>query len=103
MEEDAKLAAEEEGLDELIGADGGRVDAAELEVLLLEVGAVVRDARADVAGFGAEEEVENELNAVDLLQEVRGKLEFEWVTCNRENPLDPSVADALCNEAEDEG
>lgn len=54
-EEDAELAAEEEGLDELVGADGGGVDAAELEVLFLEVGAVVRDSRADVAGFGAEE------------------------------------------------
>lgn len=70
-EEDAELAAEEEGLDELIGADGGGVDAAELEVLLLEVGAVVRAACADVAGFGAEEEVKDELDAVDLLREVR--------------------------------
>lgn len=70
-EEDAELAAEEEGLDELIGADRGGVDAAELEVLLLEVGAVVCDARANVAGFGAEEEVKDELDAVDLLYKVR--------------------------------
>jgi hypothetical protein len=61
-------------LDELIYADGGRVDAAELEVLLLEVRAVVRDASADIAGFGAEEEVKNELNAVDLLREVREEI-----------------------------
>lgn len=70
-EEDAELAAEEEGLDELVGANGGRIDATELEVLLLEVRAVVSDTVADVAGFGAEDEVENELDAVDLLSEVR--------------------------------
>lgn len=66
-EEDAELSAEEEGLNELVGADGRGVDAAELKVLLLEVRAVVRDTRADVAGFRTEEDVENELDAVDLL------------------------------------
>lgn len=66
-EEDAELAAEEEGLDELVCGYRRWVDAAELEVLLLEVGAVVSDACADVAGFRPEEEVQNELDAVGLL------------------------------------
>lgn len=70
-EEDAELSAEEEGLNKLVGLDGGGVDAGELEVLLLDIRAVVRDTRADVAGFGTEEDVENELDAVDLLLKVR--------------------------------
>jgi hypothetical protein len=37
---------------------------------LLEVRAVVRDPGADVPGFGAEEEVKDELNAIDLVQDV---------------------------------
>ena len=68
--EDGGVAGEEEGFDEFDGAEGRWVDAAaDGEVFLLEGGPAVGDAAAHVACFGAEEEVEDELDAVDLGEE----------------------------------
>lgn len=70
-EEDAEFAGKEERLDELKGLDGRRIDAPELEILLLEGRALVGGPSADVAGFWAKEEVEEELDAIDLVRDVR--------------------------------
>lgn len=63
---DGGVTEKEERLDELEWLEGGRVDALEVEVLLLESRDVVADRIAHVKGLGTKEEVGDELNAVDL-------------------------------------
>ena len=64
--QDAGVASEEEGLDKLNRLERFGVDATEIQVLLLEGGTPVFDAATHVAGFGTEEKVKNELNAINL-------------------------------------
>lgn len=113
-----------EGLDEIVKGEGGRVDAAEGHVLLLEGGllglrGVFDDggglglgglAGADVSGFGTEEEVEDELEPIDLELGVGGQYtepgKFLWIagdeTYNGQDVVDPSVSNPQCDETENE-
>lgn len=54
-------------MDEVVEAKRSRIDATKGQILLLEIGAMMLDAAANVAGLRAKEEIENELNAVDLV------------------------------------
>lgn len=60
------VAEERQGLNELVETERLGVDAPEVQILLLECGNVVAHFIAHVEGFGAEEEVGDELNAVGL-------------------------------------
>lgn len=66
-DEDAGFGGEFEGVVEIADGEGARVNALKGHVFLFEGGLDVLDAAADVAGFEAEEDVEAELDAVDLL------------------------------------
>lgn len=63
---DARVLCHSEGRDELEEGEGRWVDAVEFEVFFFEGRAVVVDAEAEVACFWAEEDVEDELTAIDL-------------------------------------
>ena len=50
--------------------DGTGVNAAEVEVFLLDSGALMTDAMSQVACFGTQKEIEDELYAVGLIRNV---------------------------------
>lgn len=54
-------------MDEFGHLEWGRVDAAERGVFALECGGLRLDICADVAGFGTEEDVKEELNSIGLV------------------------------------
>lgn len=62
------VAEKEKRLNKLDRLEGGRVNALEVEVLLLESGDFVANDIAHVKGLGTEEEISNELYAVGLLR-----------------------------------
>jgi hypothetical protein len=57
-------------VDEITDGQRAWVDAPEVEVFLFKVRAGMVDACADVASFGAEEEIGHELGAVDLVVDI---------------------------------
>jgi hypothetical protein len=60
------MAAEEQGLDELVGTKWTGIDTTEVEVLLFETGTAVLDTVPDESCLRAEKDVENELDSIDL-------------------------------------
>jgi hypothetical protein len=69
-------------VDEITDVQRAWVDAPEVEEFLFEFRAGVVDACADVASFGAEEEIGNQLGAVDLAVDI-SQLAIEQLKRNK--------------------
>lgn len=65
-EEDGNVREESQRVGEFSPLKGSRVDSADGQVLVLDSGWASLNIAADIAGFRAEEEVEDELNGVGL-------------------------------------
>lgn len=63
---DGRIPGHREWLDKVVDAEWSRVNTTERQILLLEVGAMMFDAAANIAGLGAKEEIENELDSIYL-------------------------------------
>lgn len=55
---------------EILQSEGPWVDPLESQIFLLEIGAVVFDTRSNVTCFWTEENIEDELGAVDLWESI---------------------------------
>lgn len=75
-----------------------RINGSKVEIFLFEIRSFVLGARANISGFGPEEEIGNKLNTVDLWKSQFGltaEIVFETYHCKY--PINPAVSDIVCD------